>query len=259
MFREVLSLLEENKIPLVVSGAFSLKHHTGICRDTKDLDIFLEANQVPGVVPILVAHGFEYEMCDPVWLSKVHRDGYFVDLITGMSNAVLSVDASWIEHGAAATVLGVATRLLAPEELLVSKLFVTRRERFDGSDIAHIIYSTRGKLDWERILSRVNEHWELLLWALVLFHYVYPRHGDYVPGKLWQELMGRFTASISRKDGKPEFRGSLVDPCIFAIDVNEWGLEDLQARYRESLLAGLARDGGENKQELISKQVAGGE
>jgi len=70
--------------------------------------------------------------------------------------------------------------MLAPEELLVSKLFVTRRERFDGADIAHIIYATCGKLDWNQILNRAGEHWEILLWALLFFRYVYPRNSDYV-------------------------------------------------------------------------------
>ena len=32
----------------------------------------------------------------PYMAAKVRRDDYFVDLITGMSNAVFSVDESWI-------------------------------------------------------------------------------------------------------------------------------------------------------------------
>lgn len=260
MFREVLSLLEENRLPLAVSGAFSMQQHTGICRDTKDLDIFLPAEHVKDAARILGERGFEFEMCDPVWLAKVHRDGYFVDLITGMSNAVIWVDASWIERASPATVLGVTTRLLPAEELLVSKLFVTRRERFDGSDIAHIIYAMQGKLDWKRIVELVGEHRELLLWALVLFHYVYPRHSDYVPAELWQDLISGFGASIARKDAKEEFRGSLIDPCIFAIDVNEWGLEDLQARYRERRLARLPVTSPiAEKQDQIARRMAGSE
>src|SRR5439155_446590 len=82
------------------------------------------------------------EVCDPVWLAKAHRDEYFVDFITGMSNAALTVTDSWITRARPAVILGLPTRILAPEELLASKLFVVRRERFDGADIAHIIYAT---------------------------------------------------------------------------------------------------------------------
>ena len=123
---------------------------------------------------------------------------------------------------------------------MASKLFVVRRERFDGADIAHIIYATRGELDWERILRQAGEHWEVLLWALLLFRYVYPSHSDYVPASLWRDLIGRLTAALAQGDRKQEFRGSLIDDCIFAIDVKEWGLENVQARYRAALKTTIA-------------------
>jgi len=232
LFREVLTLLEEKRVPFAVAGAFALQHHTGICRDTKDLDIFLPAEETPQALACLQQHGFKCEITDPVWLAKAYRDSYFVDLITGMSNAVIVVDASWISHAHPARVLGIETRLLAPEEVLVSKLFVVRRERFDGADIAHIIYATRGDLDWKRILRQVGEHWEILLWALLLFRYVYPGHSTYVPASLWQDLLGRLAKSVSQPDPQQEFRGSLIDDNMFAIDVEDWGLENVLARYR---------------------------
>ena len=232
LFREVLTLLEEKRVPFAVAGAFALQHHTGICRDTKDLDIFLPAEETPQALACLQQHGFRCEVADPVWLAKAYRDSYFVDLITGMSNAVIVVDASWIKHAHPARILGIETRLLAPEEVLVSKLFVVRRERFDGADIAHIIYATRGDLDWKRILRQVGEHWEILLWALLLFRYVYPGHSTYVPANLWQDLLDRLAKSVSQPDPQQEFRGSLIDDNMFAIDVEDWGLENVLARYR---------------------------
>jgi hypothetical protein len=232
LFREVLVLLEEKLVRFAVAGAFALQQHTGICRDTKDLDIFLPAEEASDALACLAKDGFECEVCDPVWLAKAHRDGYFVDLITGMSNGVIAVDASWIRHSQPAIILGVATRLLAPEELVASKLFVTRRERFDGADIAHTIYSTHGELDWDRILQCLGNHWEILLWALLLFRYVYPSHSNYIPTSLWQDLIGRLTEAVSHPNPQQEFRGSLIDDCMFAIDVREWGLENILARYR---------------------------
>jgi hypothetical protein len=239
-FRDALLLLEQNEVHFAVSGAFAFQQHTGICRDTKDLDIFLSSEQASAALTCLARHGYECEVRDPVWLAKAYRGNYFIDLITGMSNAAITVDDSWIRHSQPAIVLGVPTRLLAPEELVASKLFVVRRERFDGADIAHIIYATRGELDWERILRQAGEHWEVLLWALLLFRYVYPSHSDYVPASLWRDLIGRLTAALAQGDRKQEFRGSLIDDCIFAIDVKEWGLENVQARYRAALKTTIA-------------------
>ncbi|MBV8053047.1 MAG: nucleotidyltransferase [Acidobacteriaceae bacterium] len=237
LFREVLRLLTEKRVPFAVSGAFALRQHTGIFRDTKDLDLFLTAENAPRALSYLEQNGFHTELCDPVWLMKAHRDEFFVDLITGMSNAAIVVDDSWILRAHPAMVYGVETRVLAPEELIASKLFVTRRERFDGADIVHVIYGMQGKLDWDRILEIAGEHWEMLLWALILFRYVYPAKTDYVPKAVWEDLLGRFQILISQPDPNARFRGSLVDENMFAIDLREWGLENVLEGYRKQRLA----------------------
>jgi len=232
LFREVLTLLNERGVPYVVSGAFALQEHTGIWRDTKDLDLFFAPEDVPSALRYLQQDGFECEIRDPVWLAKAHREDFFVDLITGMSNAAITVDRSWVERGRPFIAVGVPTRVLAPEELIASKLFVTRRERFDGADIVHVIHGTQGRIDWARILHLVGEHWEVLLWALVLFHYVYPANTDYVPRSLWDDLLGRLQREIAAPNPKAMFRGSLIDENMFAIDVKEWGLDDILKTYR---------------------------
>ena len=243
LFREVLTLLEKEKVPFAVAGAFALRQHTGISRDTKDLDLFLTAPSAAKALKVLEREGFECEECDPVWLYKAHRHEFFVDLITGMSNAVIVVDDSWIERAKPAVIYDVTTRVLAGEELIASKLFVTRRERFDGADIAHVIYGSRGKLDWKRILELAGEHWEMVFWAVVLFRYCYPAQTDYVPRELWQELMSRYQEAISYPDPAAPFRGSLIDDKMFAIDVNEWKLANLMLEHRERRLRNLKMNG----------------
>ena len=236
LFREVLRLFEDDHIPFAVAGAFALHAHTGISRDTKDLDIFLTSENTGPAMRSLERRGFTCEVCDPVWLFKVRRDGFFVDLITGMSNAVFVVDDSWIERARPADVLGVRTRVLGADELLLSKLFVTRRERFDGADIAHIVYGTRGQLHWQYLLSAVGEHWEVLFWALVLFRYCYPAQTHFVPLKVWCELIGRYQQAVTNPEPDTRFRGSLIDEKMFAIDVNEWELDNLVDEFRQRRL-----------------------
>ena len=234
LFREVLTLFEKAHWPYAVAGAFALRQHTGIYRFTKDLDIFLSAESASEVLVCLRKHDFVCEVCDPVWLAKVHRGEYFIDLITGMSNAVIAVDNSWIERAHPAKVCGVQTRVLAPEELIASKLFVTRRERFDGADIAHIIFGAQGNLQWDRILQLAGDHWELFLWSLVLFRYVYPAYTHYVPRSLWRDLLARLSNEIDMPNPGAKFRGSLIDDAMFAIDVEEWGLANLLLDHRAS-------------------------
>jgi hypothetical protein len=241
LFHEVLALLERSQIDYAVAGAFALQAHTGICRDTKDLDVFLTSDAAYQALERLREGGFDCQVCDPVWLFKAHRGSFFVDLITGMSNAALIVEDSWIQRATPAVIQGVRTRVLGPEELLVSKLFVTRRERFDGADIAHIIYGTRGRLDWERMLTLVGEHWEIFFWALVLFRYVYPAQTDYVPRHVWAEMTARFQLAVLDSDRSAKFRGSLIDDKMFAIDVREWGLDNLAGEFRSRRLENIKR------------------
>ncbi len=242
LFRDVLQLLETNRIPFAVSGAFSLRQHTGICRNTKDLDLFLTAENSPAALCCLREAGMECEVTDPVWLSKAWREGYFVDLITGMSNGVITVEDSWIERARPAVVYGVPARVLAPEELVASKIFVAKRERFDGADIAHVIYGTYGEFDWQRELELVGENWEMLLWSLMLFRYVYPAQSHYVPSEIWCELLTRFTREVKNPNPEALFRGSLVDENMFAIDVDEWKLPNLLEETRRARLERIGRD-----------------
>ena len=239
LFRDVLEALDRSRVPYAVSGAFALRQHTGICRQTKDLDLFVTAANRRAALECLRQEGMECDVIDPVWLAKAKRGEYFVDLITGMSNGLIVVEDSWIERAHPAVVYGVTTRVLAPEELVASKIFVARRERFDGADIAHVIYGTQGEFDWRREMELVGEHWEMLLWSLVLFRYVYPGQSHFVPSAIWCELLRRFEQEIRNQDPAAKFRGSLVDDNMFAIDVNEWELPDLLGERRVERLAQL--------------------
>ena len=247
LFVEVLSLFSAYRIPFAVSGAFALHEHTGIWRDTKDLDLFLSLEDVPRALAALASEGFETEICDPVWLCKARRGDYFVDLITGMSNAVIAVHRDWIERAGKAEVLGVPVKVLAAEELIASKVFVTRRERFDGADIVHVIRGAAEKLDWNRVLNLLGEHWMILLWALVLYQYIYPAHSEIVPRAIWNDLLSRLRDELDHPDSLATFRGSLIDDKMFAIDVEEWGMANLNEQMRnekDQMRPGLKHDEG---------------
>jgi hypothetical protein len=241
LFHDVLLALENDRVPYAVSGAFALRHHTGICRLTKDLDLFVTARNCDAALRCLVQAGMECYVKDPVWLAKARRDGFFVDLITGMSNGLIVVEDSWINRACPAVVYGVETRVLAAEELVASKIFVTRRERFDGADIAHLVFSTYGSFDWKREMELVGEHWEMLLWALMLFRYVYPAQSHHVPAEIWCELLRRFEREIREPNPQAPFRGSLVDDNMFAIDVNEWEMANLLEETRKMRLAQIGK------------------
>ena len=91
-FRQVLGMMNEQGFAYVVSGAFALQEHTGIFRDTKDLDLFCTPATATKALAYLKGIGFQTEVTDPIWLAKAWQGGFFVDFITGMSNGVIAVD-----------------------------------------------------------------------------------------------------------------------------------------------------------------------
>jgi hypothetical protein len=79
----------------------------------------------------------------------------------------------------------------------------------------------------------VGEHWEILLWSLIFYRYIYPRHANEVPRRVWHHLLEKFESALVNPDLDAPFRGSLIDENMFAIDVKEWGLENVIEEYRE--------------------------
>lgn len=230
-YREAVESLAHAGIPFAIAGAFALHQHTGIWRSTKDLDIFLEPALVPEALENLELRGFKTEIKDPVWLAKAYCGDYFVDLITALGNAAMVVDRSWIERSEPYRLFGVECRVLGAEEIIATKLFVSRRERFDLADVVHLIRALGGRLDWNRLQYLMSGHEELLLWSLVFFAYVYPAHVELVPRSLWNVLLKGLENHLDLPQADAPFRGTLIDPNMFAIDVKEWGERDL---YREN-------------------------
>lgn len=230
-YRDALRALLDCHLPFVVGGAFAIHRHTGIWRTTKDLDFFLAPANVPDALHQLRASGFETWIDDPVWLAKARRGDYFVDLITGVGNASLVVDQSWIDGGVPEVVLGIPCKVLGAEECIVSKTFVAFRERFDGADVVHLIKAGGQRLNWNRIIHLMGPHWELLYWSLVLFAYIYPARTNAVPDEVWTDLTHRFNERLRNPPIDAPFRGSLVDPRMFAIDVEEWGERNIYKEY----------------------------
>jgi len=72
----------------------------------------------------------------------------------------------------------------------------------------------------------------VLLWALVLYQYIYPAHSEYVPKAVWSDLLSRLTNELDHPDPRALFRGSLIDDKMFAIDVKEWGMANLNEQLR---------------------------
>ncbi|HYV49075.1 MAG TPA: nucleotidyltransferase family protein [Myxococcaceae bacterium] len=240
--------LTEAGVPFVVGGAYAYAHYTGIYRDTKDLDLFPRRADAPRALEVLAADGWRTERTDEVWLYKAFRGEWFVDFIFSSGNGVAVVDDEWFAHAQPGVVFGQPVLIAPPEEIIWSKAFVLERERFDGSDVIHLIRAAGPKMDWERVLRRFDRHWEVLLAHLQLFRFAYPTERSTVPRWLMVELLSRSLRSVQEGDWPGKMcRGNLISRVNFEVDIASWGYQDGR-RWDEKARAGGAHAAGSDRE-----------
>ncbi|MBC7789952.1 MAG: hypothetical protein H7Z74_08390 [Anaerolineae bacterium] len=235
VYKRALHALNGRGVRYVVAGAYAIYEHTGIYRETKDLDVFVEPEIVPDAMRALKQAGFKTRLEQPHWLAKALDGEHFVDIIFGMGSGLSFIDRDWYRFSRPAILAATPVRVAPAEELLWHRLFISERHRHDMADIAHLILSCGAGLAWGRLLERVGENWPLLLAQLHVFSYVYPQSRGAVPEWVVQELLGRASTDLARpRSDELVTRGTLVSRFSFAIDVNEWGFRDLrQERVNE--------------------------
>jgi hypothetical protein len=227
VYRRALQALNAASVPYVVAGAYAIYEHTGIYRQTKDLDIFVEPGAVLAGARALHDAGFVMRLEDLHWLAKGFVGDKFVDLIYGMGNAVAFIDADWVKYSRTGVLAAQPVRIAPAEELIWHRLFINERHRHDMSDIVHLILCVADALDWERLMARVGEHWPLLLAQLQMFSYVYPGYRTNVPSWVTERLIEQARAYVGRDQEDADVtRGTLISRFSFAIDVREWGFSD---------------------------------
>ncbi len=225
-YRDAMRVLKEGGVPFLVGGAYAFSVYTGIERHTKDFDLFLRESDLDAALAAFEAQNYKAERTFPHWLAKAYCGDDCIDLIYRAGNGLCAVDDSWFERGRDDEVLGLPMKLVAPEEIIWMKAYIMERERYDGADIAHLIYSCAEKLDWQHLLRRFDADWRVLLSHLVLFGFIYPAEKHRVPESLMSELL-QWTLEDQRVNGGERIcRGTLLSRAQYLTDVGERQLRD---------------------------------
>lgn len=215
-------------LPFLLAGTYAVSAYTGISRITKDLDIFCKAGDSIRILAHFAELGYEIEIEDDRWLSKVKKGNCFFDVIFASANGAMPIGDTWFENAQPIDAFGTRVWIVGATELVFSKAFVKLRHRYDGADLAHIILKAHGQIDWHRLLGHMEVHWEVLLALLLDFRWIYPTERDLVPDWILDELLDRLTQQ--RKLPAPRMkvcRGRMFSRIDYEIDVKDWGFADV--------------------------------
>jgi len=226
-----LRILNLSRVKYVVAGAAAVGFYTGLWRNTKDLDLFLVPSDVTAALTALAANGYTVETPAPHWLAHAYCGSFYVDLIHGFGGWRASVDEQWYDRGQPTTVLGQPVRMAPVEDLIWIKAYVGHRERFDGADVLHLLNARHETIDWMHLLHRFEPCWQLLLFYIHLYRFVYPSNRSDIPQWLVHELINRWQTQRHEPVENPkECRGTLIDRYSFLIDIQQ-GYHDAREKW----------------------------
>jgi hypothetical protein len=223
-----LQRLDEAKVPYVVGGGYAMAHYTGIARNTKDLDIFVKPSDSRRVLDVMERCGYRTEYFYPFWIAKALSGDSFIDILYNSGNGLCPVDDLWFNNARPLDVHGYHTRAVPPEEQLFSKAFVMDRDRFDGTDVIHLIFAQGKSMDWQRLMRRFAGHERVLIAHLMLYGYAYPTERDRVPQWVMQELLLGIEA-----ESTPQLEitfGTNLSQKGYGVPIREWGFADGRLR-----------------------------
>jgi hypothetical protein len=227
-YAEVLKTLKDSEFTFMVAGGFAVNAYTGLRRPTKDIDIFVKAGDYPKILNKFGSLGYETQVHDERWIAKIFKGELYVDLIFGSSNLVAPVTVDWFKDSQTATVFDHEVQIPSVTDLIWSKVFIQNRERYDGADIAHLILIKHQDINWERLMSSMEQYWEVLLIHLLNFRFIYPSEREKIPIWLMQELLSRLQHQFELPTPKMKVcRGRMFSVADYTADVTQLGFADV--------------------------------
>lgn len=152
--KKAAGALRDGGIAFVLGGGIASAAQGGPESD-HDVDLLLRPQDADRALAVLEEAGFRPERPPEGWLYKAWDGDVFVDLI--FQTAVGAVTEDLFERATDMEVYAVPMLVLAPEDLLVSKLLALDEMTLDYKPILEIARALREQVDWPSVRERTSE------------------------------------------------------------------------------------------------------
>lgn len=186
-------------IRFVIGGGLAVSAYSGYTRNTKDMDLFVREEESKALLEMLNGLGFDEYIevpYDRTWSYRACRNDAIVDVLWKTLNGKIAVNETWLSEGWQLLVRETQVRLIPVEELIVTKLYILKRDRNDWTDILNLLFSRSDELCWARLFELLGDDRLLLGGVMSIFSWLCPGKAYHLPVNIWQE-MGMLTPAHS--------------------------------------------------------------
>jgi hypothetical protein len=189
VYAGVIEKASARGLKIALGGGLAVSVYSGYLRNTKDMDLYVLPEERESLLAIMMEEGFEEYTAVPYdrkWSYRGHRNGYILDLLWMMLNERAPLDDVWVTGGRELKIDGVSLRMIPPEELIWTKLYIMQRERCDWPDAFNIAFAMAQQLNWERLVARMGIDAPVLGSFLTLLRWMCPGAMANIPQSVWE-------------------------------------------------------------------------
>ncbi len=152
--KRAVAALRDAEIPFLLAGSLAMWARGGP-QPYNDLDLMLKSQDAERALEALCAVGMRAERPPEEWLLKAWCGEVLVDLI--FCPAGLPMDDAVFQRGEMMPVMAVDTPVMAPEDVLVTKLSAMDEHSLDFSQMLAMARALREQIDWTMLEARMAE------------------------------------------------------------------------------------------------------
>jgi Uncharacterised nucleotidyltransferase len=143
--------LRRAEVPFLLGGSLASWARGG--PETRhDLDLMIKPEDTERAVAALTETGMRFEDPPEEWLVKAYDGDTLIDLIFAPKGLPMTDEA--IERGEVLSVLGMEMRVMALEDVLVTKLMALSEHALRYESLLAIARALRERIDWEDVRTR---------------------------------------------------------------------------------------------------------
>jgi predicted nucleotidyltransferase len=152
--KNTASLLHEAEIPFLLGGGLACWARGGP-ETEHDLDLMVKPEDADRLLQTLGDAGLRTEKPPEGWLYKAWDDEVMIDIIFAPKGG--EIDDEVFARAEELEVSAVAMKVMALEDVMVTKLLALGEHEVDYEDVLEIARSLREQIDWDDVRARASE------------------------------------------------------------------------------------------------------